>query len=343
MNKSNFSNNGIKYIIQYESEDTMKEIIDKFLSKSKKNNNNLSLIYNGKIIKEKQIFNKSINNEGINSIQIFDVEGNIPDDDLMKLGVDINTTNESITFSQKITFYIYQYSIKNMNIKKNKTLLFYMHFLFFLLFFCFLVSCEKEKINLVSIGTGDHFILSSEFYIDPSEIIINEITKMECKKNCNFNEEINNVTIKFNNKIESFEKMFNGLTNIIEIDLSGLDTSNVLNMGYMFNDCTNLEKIIFGNINTSSVKDMNHLFSNCQKLTTINLSNFDTSSVTNMHGMFLHCDIIISLDVSKFDTRNVEIMQEMFAYCNKLTSINVSNFITSKVTNAWQYSIVVLI
>jgi hypothetical protein len=41
---------------------------------------------------------------------------------------------------------------------------------------------------------------------------------MECKKNCNFNEEINNVTIKFNNKIESFEKMFNGLTNIIEID-----------------------------------------------------------------------------------------------------------------------------
>ena len=146
MNKSNFSNNGIKYIIQYESEDTMKEIIDKFLSKSKKNNNNLSLIYNGKIIKEKQTFNKSINNEDINSIQIFAIERNIPNDDLMKLGVDINTTNESITFSQKITFYIYQYNIKNMNIKKIKPFCSIYIFYFYYCFFVFWFHVKKKKL-----------------------------------------------------------------------------------------------------------------------------------------------------------------------------------------------------
>ena len=48
--------------------------------------------------------------------------------------------------------------------------------------------------------------------------------------------------------------MFERLTNIIEIDLSNFDASNVRTMQYMFYGCSNLEKIEFGNINTSSLE-----------------------------------------------------------------------------------------
>ena len=54
--------------------------------------------------------------------------------------------------------------------------------------------------------------------------------------------------------------MFKGLTNIIEIDLSNLDTSKVTNMSYMFVVCSDLGKINFGNINTSLVNNMENLF-----------------------------------------------------------------------------------
>ena len=222
-----------------------------------------------------------------------------------------------------------------MNFIKNKNLLIHVNQinLFLFLFFIFM-SYEEEKINIISKGKGDFFFLNSEFYIEPDEVIIDGLPNISCKKNCYLNEDINNITIIFNHKIESCENMFSGLSNIIEIDLSEFDTSNVIHMGYMFNDCINLEKIIFGNINTSFVKNMNHLFANCQLLS-IDLSNFDTSFVTTMQSMFSNCEIITSLDVSKFNTRNVEDMRDMFSRCYKLTSINISNFDTSKVTSAW--------
>ena len=66
-----------------------------------------------------------------------------------------------------------------------------------------------------------------------------------------FENELNNVTIKFETQIETCYKMFYQLDNILEIDLSKLDTSKVSNMRNMFSGCLNLERIIFGNINTS--------------------------------------------------------------------------------------------
>ena len=143
----------------------------------------------------------------------------------------------------------------------------------------------------------------------------------------------NNITIKFEDDIDSCENMFFALNNIIEIDLSNFDASKVVNMSSMFKNCTKLERIHFGKINTSSVKDMSSLFENCLKLTNIDLFNFDTSSVTTMNRMFSHCDSIILIDASSFNTSNVEDMGDIFSYDYKLISVNVSSFNTSKVRN----------
>ena len=115
---------------------------------------------------------------------------------------------------------------------------------------------SKFEIKLIIEGTGNKNIINNNFYLDPSEVLIEGEPKPSCKKICNFQNNINQVTIKFDRLIESCENMFDGLTSIKEIDLSNLDTSKVINMSSMFNECTNLEKITFGNINTSSVENM---------------------------------------------------------------------------------------
>ena len=42
-------------------------------------------------------------------------------------------------------------------------------------------------------------------------------------KSYNFDNGLNNVTIKFNNIIASCQSMFEGISNIIEVDLSNFD------------------------------------------------------------------------------------------------------------------------
>ena len=191
----------------------------------------------------------------------------------------------------------------------------------------------KQNIYLKIAGKNEQKFLTHYFYLNPKEVWVNGVLKPSCTKTCDLENDINNITISFDNQLESFDYMFNGITNIIEIDLSDLDTSKVTNMSHMFNGCTNLERIYFGNINTSLVKDMKYLFHNCKKLEYINLSNFDTSSVTSIQGIFRNCESLKSIDVSKFNTSKVVDMIGSFAYCYNLTSLNVSNFDTSKVTD----------
>ena len=104
------------------------------------------------------------------------------------------------------------------------------------------------------------------------------------------------------------------IKNVLEIDLSNFDTSNVTDMSYMFYGMSNL--------------------------TTLNLANFNTSQVTNMRYMFASMPNLITLDISNFDTSKVKDMSSVFALRDedklqdKLEKIYVNNdFDTAKLTN----------
>ena len=60
------------------------------------------------------------------------------------------------------------------------------------------------------------------------------------------NEGIYTIKIIFKKKLYSCEKMFNNCNNIIEIDLSSFDCSQVTNCEDMFNNCVSLKKVDFG-------------------------------------------------------------------------------------------------
>ena len=227
----------------------------------------------------------------------------------------------------KIPSYLIQI---NHKISSSK---FLKNFVFFIFLTLFISSKEQYQISLIIEGQGSQYFLNESYYLEPNEVIVNSQPRELCKKFCDFERDINFVIIRFNTQIESVANMFNGLTNIKEIDTSNFDFSKVTNMDSMFNGCSNLEKINFGNINTSLVENMERLFQNCISLTSINLSNFDTSLVTSMNSMFRVCESLNSIDVSNFNTSNVEDMMDMFALNYNLISIELSNFNTSKVKN----------
>ena len=99
--------------------------------------------------------------------------------------------------------------------------------------------------------------------------------------------------------------LFSELSNVIEIDLSGIDTSDMKDMSFMFSCCSRLKSLDLSSFDTSKVTDMSDMFSNCYNLTSLDLSRFDTSNVTNMEHMFWNCQELKVLDLSSFDTAKV--------------------------------------
>ena len=143
---------------------------------------------------------------------------------------------------------------------------------------------------------------------------------------------------------EDSSKMFHSedyeykIKNILELDLSNFDTSQVTDMNIMFNHMRDLTTLDLSNFDTSKVTNMRGMFGAMFNLTTLNLSSFDTSKVTDMYGMFHGTSKLTSLDLSNFDTSQVTDMGYMFNNMRSLTSLDLSNFDTSKVTDMqWMF------
>ena len=165
-------------------------------------------------------------------------------------------------------------------------------------------------------------------------------------------------------KMENFSHMFYNCKNIISINISNFNTSNVIDMSYMFSGCSNLSNIsdisFFNTINvtdmsymfdhcsnisalpdisffnTINVTNMSHMFFDCSKLSTLpDISNWNTIKVTNMSGMFWGCSKLSTLpDISNWNTKNVSNMNNMFGCCYNLSTLpDISKWNTNKVTN----------
>ena len=125
--------------------------------------------------------------------------------------------------------------------------------------------------------------------------------------------------------------MFSGMYSLTTLDLSNFNTSRVIYMSYMFSEMYNLTTLDLSSFNTSNVTDMDYMFFCMRKITTLDLSSFNTSKVTNMHDMFNEMNNLTSLNLSNFDTSKVKRMDRMFCYVSSLTTLNLSSFNTSNV------------
>ena len=123
--------------------------------------------------------------------------------------------------------------------------------------------------------------------------------------------------------VVSMFSMFRNTRVMGKLDLTGLfNTSNVTNMGYMFYQFLTRDDVLdLSSFNTSKVTNMNNMFRSINFFNTsygykgieLNLSSFNTTNVTNMSDMFRNSRMTNNfLDLSSFDTSNVTNMGNMF-------------------------------
>ena len=143
--------------------------------------------------------------------------------------------------------------------------------------------------------------------------------------------EINHIRINNLSLYGNMKNLFMNFTNLRDLAIDNIDTSNATQMDSMFYNCSSLENLDLSGFDTSKVAEMNAMFYGCTSLRSLDLSSFDTSKVTNMGGMFEHCENLESLNLSSFDTSKVIHMSGMFGYCENLKSLNLSSFDTSNV------------
>lgn len=134
-------------------------------------------------------------------------------------------------------------------------------------------------------------------------------------------------------KISNMSAMFYLCRNLTILDVSHFDTANVTKMDHMFGSCESLVSLDISCFSTSNVTDMRSMFDWCWNLTNLDVSHFDTGKVTSMDRMFYECLGLKDLDVSCFDTSSSTDMGGMFGWCENLTSLDVSGFNTDKVTD----------
>ncbi len=104
-----------------------------------------------------------------------------------------------------------------------------------------------------------------------------------------------------------------------------------VDMSNWFVYCKDLISVDLSGIDTTNVKDMNSMFEGCESLVSVNLNNWNTSNVTNMTRMFFNCKSLKSLDISSFDTSKVQYMSNMFSVCKWLYKVNLgSRFVVWK-------------
>ena len=88
---------------------------------------------------------------------------------------------------------------------------------------------------------------------------------------------------------------FDGMVNLVSVDLTSLDTSATTDMSYMFRGCTSLASINLSCLKTPSLQNTYMAFYNCTSLQTINLTGWDFSGVTDMRQMFASCSVLVSV------------------------------------------------
>ena len=143
------------------------------------------------------------------------------------------------------------------------------------------------------------------------------------------------IKIKFINKIKDCSYLFRGCGNIINIDLSSFDSSEVIDMKQMFSICYGLKEVNLKNLNVAKVKNMSYMFNKCFEIEKITIpSSFDTQNVENMSFMFHFCQFLKEISFpASFKTNKVRNMTGMFGKCYNLKQLDLKNFDTGAVTN----------
>ena len=231
--------------------------------------------------------------------------------------------------------YTMKYIKKNKDIEKEKYLYTKIinfnsiKFLKILILICFINPIYNDNyISLKLEGTGEQQIINS-IYSSKINIEVDGVTKATNDNKFTVSGDENTIKIICNEQFTNCDSIFENFPNIIELDFTYFDSSQVTSMRSMFLNSNNIKKITFpNNFDTSKVTCMHHMFAGCILLESLDLSSFNTEEVTNMDYMFYKCQSLQELELSHFNMAKVTNMTYMFSDCFALKSLNLNNWNT---------------
>lgn len=124
--------------------------------------------------------------------------------------------------------------------------------------------------------------------------------------------------------VQAMSFMFEGLT-ISELDLGNFNMSKVIDAAYMFAGNPNLSNVILNGLDTSSLEFCEGMFSNCTSLEFVNLSSFDASKIKSIGHMFEGCTSLLSVSWQNKTFNAIETTNGMFSECSALQVIRIDN------------------
>ncbi len=143
---------------------------------------------------------------------------------------------------------------------------------------------------------------------------------------------INNMTVS-GYGATSMEYMFNA-SDATNIDITGMNTSDVTSMWSTFSSCNLITTIDCSNLDTSKVTSMWNTFINCTLLSTVtSTTNIDTSNVINFQGCFQNCDALTGIGSAIIETDSATNLSNLFNNCSNLLTADVTNWNTTTVTD----------
>ena len=178
------------------------------------------------------------------------------------------------------------------------------------------LSEENYEIKVLSIKNDDNLLSSNNLRH------LNDISNK-------FHSLINGIIeirISFNIPLTSVFQLFKDCLNLIEIDFSNLEGSNLENLNSAFENCDNLELADLTLINGEKIYTMNNLFNGCQKLKYVDLTGFKPKQNVSMQNTFKNCASLNYVDLSNFHSYN---FSGIFTGCNNL----LKNIISSENSN----------
>ena len=114
-------------------------------------------------------------------------------------------------------------------------------------------------------------------------------------------------------KAEDICGMFCGCELLTNIDITSFDLSSCVYMSELFAYNPNLLTVNMSGIDTSNVENFDYMFCDCYRLTTIiGIEDLDTSKGIYFYGMFDDIYSLKSLNLSKWDMKNAEHISYMF-------------------------------
>ena len=128
-------------------------------------------------------------------------------------------------------------------------------------------------------------------------------------------------------ELDDLSYIFYELYSMEVIDISGWDTSNVIDMNCMFSQCTKLKKIIgIENLDVSKLENANFMFYQCEKLVELDLTNWNPMLLQRASYMFYNCsNLKIIKNIENWQLPNIKDVSYMFYDCNKL-DVDLSNW-----------------